>query len=539
MSFDPQDMPVFDAIVYWMVVVGVLSIIVMVVSLLSLLVSHRGAGLRIFAEEILRSLTDLFSLSIRRIWALSKLTFIEAYRRKALAVFVVFALLFMFAGWFMGGDTRDMTTDQVKVYVSFVLRTIAWLTLPLIVVLSSFGIPEEIRVRSLHTVVTKPARRLEIVLGRVFGFSMIGTLVLLVMSGVGYIWIVRQVPASARDMLVCRVPVYGKLQFLDRAGNPADKGVNVGDLWEFRSYIEGATKARAIWVFPGIGERTLDSDGNLHLENQFLAFRSYKGNMKQSLLYDYQFRNPDTGATYTTEARPINENRGVTDVISRKLVSRTDGKTYDLIKDFVARDGTLRIEVSCIDREQYLGMARPDLFIRKPDVSFAVGFFKAAAGIEIMMILVVLLAVTGSTFLKGPIATVLTSVLMILGGEKAHAFMDQLMIGRSDKGGFQGGGFFESIYRIITHMNPTTELPDNMGFTIMTGVDGLLTGFLWLCKQVIPRLQYFNMSEYVSNGFDVPFGSTLLPCLLILVGYFLPCVMLGYFALRIRELESK
>lgn len=539
MSFDPQDMPVFLSILYWMVVVGCLSFIVMTVSLLSLLVSHRSAGPRIFAGEIIGSLKDLFSLSIRRIWALSKLTFIEAYRRKALAVFVVFALLFMFAGWFMGGDSKEMSSDQVKVYISFVLRTIGWLTLPLMLVLSSFGIPEDIRIRSLHTVVTKPARRLEIVLGRVFGFSLIGSLVLLVMSGVGYIWIVRQIPASAKDMLVCRVPVYGKLQFLDREGKAAEKGVNVGDLWEFRSYIEGATKARAIWEFRGISERALDSSGNLHLENQFLAFRSYKGNLKQSLLYDYQFRNPDTGLTHTTEARPINENRGVTDVISRKLVSRTDGKTYDLINDFVSKDGTLRIEVSCIDREQYLGMARPDLFIRMPDVSFGFGFFKAIAGIEIMMILVVLLAVTGSTFLKGPIATVLTFVLLILGGEDAHKFMDQLMIGRSDKGGFQGGGFFESIYRIITHMNPTTDLPENMGFTVMTGVDGILTAFLWLCKQVIPRLQYFNMSEYVSNGFDVPLGSSLLPCFLILVGYFLPCVMLGYFALRIRELESK
>ena len=69
--------------------------------------------------------------------------------------------------------------------------------------------------------------------------------------------------------------------------------------------------------------------------------------------------------------------------------------------------------------------------------------------------------------------------------------------------------------------------------------DSVLTSFLWLCKQVIPRLQYFNMSEYVSNGFDVPWNASVIPSLLITLGYLIPCVLLGYFALRIRELESK
>lgn len=540
MSFDPQSIPLDVALLYWVITVGGLAATVLAVSLISMLITHRGSGGKLFAQEVEGFANDLFSLSARRIWALSKLTYLEAYRRKALAVFVVFALLFMFAGWFMGGDSKDISGDQVKVYVSFVLRTISWLTLPLVLVLSSFGIPEDIRLRSLHTVVTKPARRLEVVLGRVIGYSMIGTVVLLVMSAVGYIWIVRQITdPAAKSALICRVPVFGRLTFLDRSGDPANKGINVGDLWEFRSYIEGATKARAIWTFQNINESTLDSKGNLHLENQFLAFRSYKGDMKRSLLYDYQFRNPETNLTYTTRAQPVNENRGVTDVIPRKLTVPGEEKSYDLIKDFVTKDGSLTVEVSCIDREQYLGMARPDLFIRMPDSPFAYGFFKAVLGIEMLMVLMVLLGVAGSTFLKGPIATVLTAVLSLLGGEDSHNFMDQLVMGRSAKEGFQGGGFFESVYRIITHMNPTTELPDNAAFTAMQGADSFLTWFLWLCKQVIPRLQYFNMSDYVSNGFDVPWEYSLFPSLLITVGYLLPCVLLGYFALRIRELESK
>ena len=548
MSFDPQPLLLWfrndptkglelGAIPIWFIIAGGLALIVFLVSALSVFVTHRGAGGRVFFGELSGCLSDLVSLSPRRIGALAKLTFLEAYRRKALSVFVVFALLFMFAGWFMG-DTKEITGDQVKVYISFVLRAISWLTLPVILVLCSFGIPEDIRLRSLHTVVTKPARRLEIVLGRVIGFSLIGTVVLLVMSLVGYIWIVRQI--KDQGLLTCRVPVYGTLSFLDRGGVPAEKGINTGDVWEFRSYIEGATAARAKWEFQNIDESALDAGGNLHLENQFVAFRSYKGDMKRQLLFDFKFINPEKAVapgqplTFTTEARQISEFRGVTDKINRKLGRDGDEKTYDLINDFVKQDGSLTVEVSCIDREQYLGMARPDLFIRKPDQPFWLGYAKAILGIELMMILVAIMAVTASTFLKGPIATVLTFCLLMLGGEDSHKFMDELV-----GGGFKGGGFLESIYRILTHMNPTTDLPDNPAFGGMRIFDSGLTSFLWLCKQVIPRLQYFNMSEYVSNGFDVPWDASVIPSLLVTVGYLIPCVLLGYFALRIRELESK
>ena len=47
----------------------------------------------------------------------------------------------MFAGWFIG-NSNDITPDQVKVYISFVLTAINWLTLPVVLILFCFGIPE-------------------------------------------------------------------------------------------------------------------------------------------------------------------------------------------------------------------------------------------------------------------------------------------------------------------------------------------------------------------------------------------------------------
>ncbi len=533
MYFDPAENSVvlLESLRNWLAVAGGLIAVVLFVSLLNLLLTRGVSGLFVFAEELIGIIKDVFSLSPRRIWALTRLTFMEAYRRKTLAVFVVFALLFMFAGWFMG-DTREISPDQVKVYISFVLTAISWLTLPVVLILCCFGIPEDIRLRSIHTVVTKPARRLEIVLGRMIGISLIGGVVLSIMSVVGYIWIVRQTPSEAQALLKCRVPVYGGIQFVDREGTIGKAGINVGDVWAFRSYIEGASKARARWRFLDASESMLDAEGNLNLENSFSAFRSYKGDMTRALFYDIKIYNPDTNLSYTTDPQAVNEFRSKLDKIPRKLT--VDDKQYDLIKDFVAKDQALYVEIACLDREQYIGMARSDLFIRMPDRPFWLGYAKAVLGIALTVILVTMIGVSASTMVKGPIATVLTFVLYILSGKNAHQFMDQLVAGK-----IEGGGFLESVYRLIMHLGPSVDLPANPAFKVIQFFDWTLMSFLWLCKQVIPRLQYFNMTEFVANGFDVPMDLSILPSVLVTSAFIIPCVMLGYFALRIRELESK
>lgn len=546
MDFDPVPFDVMPAVIGWALVCGVGLALVLGVSFLAMLASRGGRGLVLWGNELGGMLDDLVSISPRRVWALTQLTFREAIRRKALLVFVVFAILFMFAGWFL--SSSDLAPEfQVKVYVTFVLRAISWLILPVVLLLACWGIPEDIKQRSLHTVVTKPARRLEVVLGRMLGFSVVATAVLLVMALVGWGWINRQLPEEAKQYLTCRQPIFGSLSFLDREGNVADKGINTGDIWEFHSYIEGATKARAIYTFEGISPAALDGEGNLHLENRFQAFRSHKGDMNRALYFQYALVNPDSGLRVTRPLLTVNEFRGRTDLIPRTLPmldmagGRADEgeagakQTYDLIDDLVGKDGRLVVEVSCVDPGQYLGMARPDLFVRTPDRPFWVGYFKAVFGIELMLLLVVMLGVAASTFVKGPVATLVTFCIIVI-GQTAREFMHKIVTNSEEN----GGGAFESIYRIVAHLNPSTPLPEGPATQAMKFVDGIMLNAMWLVEHLIPDFDFFTRSlTYLANGFDVRFDSAVLPGIAIALGYFFPCVLLGYFCLRIRELESK
>lgn len=554
MNFDPVPFPVLLSFLLWALVVGSATVIILVLSLVASVASFGVRGPLVFANELGAMVSDLFSLSPRRIFALAQLTFREAIRRKALMVFVVFAILFMFAGWFL--SSSNLAPEfQVKIYVSFVLRVISWLVLPVVLLLACWGIPEDIRLRSMHTVVTKPARRLELVIGRMLGYSFVGLVVLGVMSLVGWGWINRQLPDSAKSQLICRQYLEGKLTFLDREGNASEKGINVGDIRLFHSFIEGATKARAIWTFNHVDAGVLDSEGNLSLENRFQAFRSHKGDMRRSIYFQYTFFNPETNVRIPYQLKTVDEGRGRTDKINRTLLNvgetGADAKKYDLIDDLVTKDGQLTVEVACVDPGQYLGMARPDLFIRTADLPFAIGYFKAVACIGLMVLLVIFMSVSVSTFVKGPVATFLifSAVLVSYSGrdfmgtivgdkyalEKAREWSGQL-----DMTKLEGGGVLESIYRILWHMNPTTELPVGASTTIMKTIDTGLVNFLWLVYRILPNLDYFGQSmQYVANGFDVPFDACLSACIMVTLGYFGPCVLLGYFALRIRELEAK
>jgi len=208
--------------------------------------------------------------------------------------------------------------------------------------------------------------------------------------------------------------------------------------------------------------------------------------------------------------------------------------TYDLYDDLTT-NGVLTVHVQCIDRGQYLGVSKGDFFVRElPDHSFATGYFKAMIGVWLTIVLIVILGVTLSCFVKGPVATLTLFCMLILGQEKPQEFMDALISGKQF-----GGGATESIYRLITQMNQTVPLPDNALTTTIKTVDNVPFATMFLARRLFPDMRTFGMSAWVGKGIDVPWAGAFLPSIAITLGYVFPCVLLGYLSLSLRELESK
>jgi hypothetical protein len=136
---------------------------------------------------VLGGVLDLVFMSWRRVWALARLAVQESIRRRIWVALVAFGVILTFAGWFL-----DPTSPAPgPLYLSFVLSWTTYLILILALFMSSFSLPADIKNRTITTVVTKPVRSSEIVLGRIVGFTVIGTVLLSVMGIASYLFVVR------------------------------------------------------------------------------------------------------------------------------------------------------------------------------------------------------------------------------------------------------------------------------------------------------------------------------------------------------------
>src|SRR5205807_2048135 len=105
--------------------------------------------------------------------------------------------------------------------------------------LAAFSLPADMKNQTIHTIVTKPVHRFEIVVGRFLGYTLLMSVVLALLTGVGLLFISREIDVEAeQESMRARVPVYGDLAFRGKEGmGPA--GMNVGREWDYRSYIMG------------------------------------------------------------------------------------------------------------------------------------------------------------------------------------------------------------------------------------------------------------------------------------------------------------
>lgn len=510
---------------------------------------------------------DVSRLRFRRIWAIAKLSFVEAIRRKVLWVFLAFLIIFLFPPkWFFPIKLEDEIRTNVSV--------IYWAMTPLLLVtaglLAAFAIPVDIRNQTIHTVVTKPVERFEIVLGRFFGYVLLFTaiLALLTLVSLGLIQFAGNVSEEARaESLKARVPVYGDLEF--RGGEANFRGESVGREWDYRKYIAGGPNSshRAIWIFKdGELPASLKSRSEVPCEFSFDIFRTTKGELENKGVYctftfashqwgDPLRPDPNKVKAYQDAVRGLNLNAqpgdpdwerldklaeefGFYEYRSKEIV---DYHTFDIrIPGGLFRSalsGTppagmprLFIVVKCDSRTQYLGVAKHDLYLLASDGGFAWNFIKGAYGLWLRLCLVIALAIACSTYLSGVISWLVTLFLFVAG------FFQDFVQSLAD-GTNVGGGPAESFLRLSQNQNLTINLNPGAATTAALYTD---RSFQWVFRRllnIIPDVDRLNWSNYVAEGFNID-GADVVLSTLLLIGYLLPWAVLAHYLIKSREIAS-
>jgi len=167
------------------------------------------AGDRVY-RGVRTALGDFAGTSPGRVWALARLAIQEAVRRNVLVVLGVFAAVILFAGWFL--DPTNV--DPGRLYLGFILGATNLLVCTVTLILAVFSLPADIKSKAIQTVATKPVRTGEIVLGRIIGFALVGTALLVVMGLAGWAFVVRSVSHTHE------LPATGVRELLDDDGTP-------------------------------------------------------------------------------------------------------------------------------------------------------------------------------------------------------------------------------------------------------------------------------------------------------------------------------
>lgn len=138
------------------------------------------------SQTVFQAVPDLAGMKFRRVWAIARLAIKENFRLFVVTLAIFVAALAV-AGWFIGGGGKN----PERSYVAFLFFAAQILVSIFAVLVSAFSLPNDILSKTIYTVVTKPVRASEIVVGRFVGFAAIGTVLLTIVGGLSYVFMVR------------------------------------------------------------------------------------------------------------------------------------------------------------------------------------------------------------------------------------------------------------------------------------------------------------------------------------------------------------
>jgi hypothetical protein len=521
-------------------------------------------------------------LRFGRIWAMARLSLKEAVRSRVVLIFGAMTFIFLFADWFVPYKPED----QVRNYV----RVLYWSMTPLFLMtaslLGAFGIPTDVKNQTIHTIVTKPVEKFEVVLGRFLGYAALITVGLVAVTAVSMLYVFRGVTEEAKkESYTARVPVYAKrLAFI---GTEKASGDNVGRVFDYRGYIGGqhptapnAPRQYGLYLFDELPGDLGDGAGTVRFEFTFDIFRLTKGRENEGVITSFVLapgslalpeveravesmkreREQRVEAARKQAPGGTEEYRKRVEAIDQELLAKyAIYETGTEVKDYhtlgieapqalfvklreLARsapsgeDGPppiLQVAVS-VDRasQQMLGMARFDFYLLAGERSFFVNFAKGVVGLWCLTMLVLGIAVACSTYLSGVISWLCTIFLLVAG----IFVLDIQALAHNRE---VGGGPIEATMRLINRTPNAAPLDDTPVKSVVTGFDEIYRWWLRRFLNMVPDVTRYDLHQYVANGFDISWSRVLfLDNVLPLIGYLLPWAILAFYLMKYREIAN-
>lgn len=361
---------------------------------------------------------------MRSIWAVATNTIRQALRMKVALVFMV--LLFVLLPALGISTTGDETLKgRLQTFVSYSLSLMSFLLCLLTIIISIYSITSDIEQRQIYTVVTKPIRRFQFLLGKLLGVILLDVILLALFSAVIYgvtIYIAKspkapeiELTAARNEFLTARaaltVPMvdvtqevrerYEELKKLDRLPPDYTPDQIIAELTKQAQLAQRAAGAGEVlvWEFDNIKPLA---------ESMFIRFKyDVFPNPPDSQVYgrwlagDYQY------IKYGEQPKtPIYDQ-----------VHKHAARTFHEIEfpaEVVPESGRLAIAFGNVPLNDATVIFPPDgLEVLYKADSFTGNFIRAAILILFRLIFLACLGVLASSFLSFPVAVLFCLVLFL------------------------------------------------------------------------------------------------------------------------------
>ncbi len=396
---------------------------------------------------------------MQQILVIAKQTFKEAVRNKILFILVILGVITICCSVFMPvvGDGRE----KIKIVESMCFRFITFFGTLAAILLSASSIPTDIDNKVLCTITAKPVQRANIIFGKIIGFVYIIGVLLLVMGSVSYA-LIRYTALRRNTQDGCGLLT--REQFdpvnLQITGDSTRKIGNV-------SWVEGE-KGSSVWKFIGLSSK--DRKEDLEIEANFLIEGRKRSTGK--IPVKVKVINPYS-ARVLTESMEVSQNK--------PLLLRLNGKSLDGSEE-------LTIVVLPEHSGDFLGIRGDSLRIFWGEKGFGWNYLKGLTIISTQFLLMVVIAVLGSTFLSLPV-NILFCLFVFFCGSITDFMRDlstviNVIETREHEHGISGVMQKSNVY--LVYLNNIIKKP------------------ILLLSYILPDLRYFSVGKYFVDGINIP-----------------------------------
>lgn len=404
-------------------------------------------------------------------------TFREAIRKKMLHVLIGLGICIMAISPVI--PTTDEPNARVKIIFVVFFQVVMLLCVVGVILLSATSLPYEIEDRTIYGILSKPVSRLKIVVGKIGGFALLSGVLLTIFGLFNMIavwWAASSLPEGQKSILKARnefkatqFSIQGKLHH-----------VHGGIAW-----IEGGRSGIASWNFSNLKK---EHDNGVPLEVELnVKVESNRGNVDHVPL--------------VIGIEDLSWDKKKTEILS----GRVDEPLIIKIDPGIVKSGTIRVTVFPILGMDCIGVTQEGVKVFSIQKGFIFNYGKAIVISFLKFLLIIVIAVMGSTYLSAPVSIVSALVIFSCGHILDFIKDFSLLI--------QGNG----------HEHLPSVMKNPSVFLVYTNY--LIKKPLEWLSFFLPDFKRFDSSKFLLNGINIPlenigviFGYTALyagACILI------------------------